>query len=289
MTILLQWLVEHAWIFYALSAVGAVIYLVRALVAQRERRLALFTLERETATSRLVRAWVMVLVFVAIGVTIFFSTTFILPDLPFYSAGTPLPTPTLAAGVKPLTPVVTPTLSLTVVSLASTSTLTPTATVASVPTPPPPETPTLAPTDTPEIAISGEVNVRFGDFAALVGYNLPATEIAATQPLQLTLLWRALEGNSPVDYQVFTHLLSEDGRLIAQHDGPPVGGTRPTTGWVSGETIVDLHPMAFYDAAYTGPARIAVGLYDPRTGQRVFTDTGPDHVVLPITINVLSP
>lgn len=42
--------------------------------------------------------------------------------------------------------------------------------------------------------------------------------------------------------------------------------------------------MAFY---YTGTARIAVGLYDPATG-RVTTSTGEDHVVLPITINIVS-
>jgi len=245
MTILLQWLVEHAWVFYAACAVGIIIYFLRAMAARRERNLALFTLERETATSRLVQSWAMVLVFVAIGAAIFFSTAFILPELPIYSAGTPPPTP-----------------------------------------PEPTEVPTPVPTDTPEVAISGEVRARFGDFAELIGYDLPAGEVTAAQPLLLTLYWRGLDGTSPTNYLVFTHLLSQDGRLIAQHDGPPAGGTRPTSSWAAGEIIADPHPMAFADTAYVGLATIAVGLYDPAVG-RIPIDTGADRVVLPVTVSVI--
>ena len=286
MTILLEWLVEHAWIFYAACGVGAAIYVIRALAAQRERSLALFTLERETATAQLIRAWAMVLVFVVIGAVVFVSTTFVLPSLPFYGAGTPRPTPTLAAGVQPPTPVITPTPSPTLGAVVSTVVLTTTS--AAVPTPPPPEpteTPT-GPTDVPEAAISGGVGVRFSDFAELASYSLPAAQVRAAEGLPLTLYWRGLEVSSSANYLVFTHLLSQDGRLIAQHDGPPAGGTRPTSGWVSGETITDFHPMAFYEPAYLGSATIAVGLYDPATG-RVPTGAGGDSVVLPITIVVV--
>jgi len=285
MTILLQWLVENAWVFYAGCVVGVIVYAIRALTARRERSLALFTLERETATAQIVQSWAMVLVFVAIGVAIFVSATFILPDL--YSPGDLFPTPTLSAGVETFTPGITPIPSPTLGALVPT--FTSTVTSAPVPTLPPPEpteTPTPAPTDMPEITTSGEVRVRFGDFAELVGYDLPATEVTTAQPLPLTLYWRGLEGTSATNYLVFTHLLSQDGRLIAQHDGPPAGGTHSTTNWVPGETIVDSHPMAFYDTAYTGLAKIAVGLYDPATG-RVVTETGGDSVVLPITIIVI--
>jgi len=284
MTILLQWLVERAWVFYATCAVGVIIYVVRALIARRERRLALFTLERETATAQMVRAWAMVLVFVAIGAAVFINTTFVLPSLPAYNPGTPLPTSTLSAGVEPLTPGVTFTPSPTLGALAAT--FTPVTTTASVPTAPPPqptETPAPAATDTPQVTRSGEIFVRFSNFAALAGYNLPAAEVTMAQPLPLTLYWQGLEETSPTDYLVFTHLLSEDGHLIGQHDGAPAGGARPITSWAPGETIEDFHLIAFYDTAYTGPAKVAVGLYDPTTG-RVLTETGGEYVVLPITI-----
>jgi len=284
MTIILQWLVEHAWIFYVACALGGLVYLLRALAARRERNLALFTLERETATARLIQSWAMLLVFVAIGALTFASTTFILPAL--YNPGAPSTTPTLAAGVEPSTPVVTltptPTLGFVVPTLASTE--------ASVAPPPPPaepsEVPTPVPTDTPEVTVPGGIRVRFSDFAALVGYALPATEFTTAQPLPLTLYWQGLEGTSPTNYVVFTHLLAVDGRLIAQHDSPPASGTRPTTTWVAGETIVDLHALAFTDLAYVGPAKIAVGLYDPAVG-RVPTETGDDRVILPITISIV--
>ncbi|RLC61204.1 MAG: hypothetical protein DRI48_11015 [Chloroflexi bacterium] len=130
------------------------------------------------------------------------------------------------------------------------------------------------------------MHARFGDFAELVSYSLPATEVTPTEPLALTLYWRGLEGTSPLDYLVFTHLISEDGRLIAQHDGAPAGGTRPITGWEAGEMIEDPHPMTFYDNTYNGSATIVVGLYDPATG-RVSTATGADSAVLPTTITVV--
>lgn len=287
MTILVQWLVEHTWAFYAVCAIGFIIYMMRALAAQRERRLALFTLERETATARIIKSWAMASVFVAIGAIIFASTTFVLPGLSIYSPGASRPTPTLSAGVETPTPGITPTPSPTLGSLVLT--LTPTAIGASVSTSPPPaptEPLTPAPTDTPAAAISGEVRVRFGDFAELSSYSLPAAEFATSQPLPLTLYWRALEGTSEMNYMVFTHLISEDGRLIAQHDGAPAGGTRPTATWVPGETIADSHPMIFQDTAYAGSANIWVGLYDPGSG-RVLAETGSDHVILPIKISIV--
>ena len=291
MTILLQWLIEYAWIFYIVCAIGAVVYVIRALTAHRERRLSLFTLERETATAQLVRAWAMVFVFIAIGALIFASTVFILPELPAQGPGTSRPTNTPAAGLELLTPTAGPTPSPTIGLLIPTATPTTATDAAGAPaatSPPsePTEIPTPAPTDTPVPAASGAVNVRFGDFAELVDYSLPAAETTAAQPLLLTLRWRALQNTSTANYLVFTHLLSEDGSLIAQHDGAPAGGTRPTSEWGPGEVIADSHPMAFYDAGYVGPARIAVGMYDPATG-RVLTQTGDDSVILPTVITIV--
>lgn len=275
MTVLLQILIDYAWGLYFLCAAGAIAYVVRALMAHRERSLAQFTLERETATSRLVQAWAMVLVFVALGAIVFFSTTFVLPS---YGLDSPEPTP--AAGLDP--PTLTPTPAP--VPASPVPTVMPT---VDVPTSPPPDTP--APTEAPPGALSGELNVRFGDFAELVGYSLPAAEVTAGQPVQLTLYWRALEARSAVDYVVFTHLVPAEGDafMIAQHDGQPAGGARPMSGWTPGEVIEDVHPMAFVDPSYTGQARINVGLY--RGDDRVLTEAGETHIFLPVSVNVVAP
>ena len=230
----------------------------------------------------------MALVLIIIGVVAYFGATVILPGSPIYDPDAPRSTPTSAAGVEPPTPGPSLTPSPTMGPVVPTAT--PVATRAVVPTPPPPDTPTPASTDTPEATVAGEVNVTFGDFAVLVGYSLPAVEVTAAQPLPLTLYWRALETSSSIDYIVFTHLLSASGdtRLVAQDDDRPADGAQPTTTWVPGETIVDVHPMVFLDTDYTGPARIEVGLYDPSVpGDRVSTGTGADRVVLPLTLNVV--
>jgi hypothetical protein len=85
----------------------------------------------------------------------------------------------------------------------------------------------------------------------------------------LTLYWQASTG-APVatSYTVFTHLLTPEGGLLAQHDGLPGEGKRPTTNWLPDEVIADRHELAL-DEPYTGPARLVVGMYDLATMTRV--------------------
>lgn len=303
MTVFLRRLVEYAWVFYAACAMGILIYVVRALVAHRERGVAVFTLEREAANSRAAQAWVMVFIFSLIGVAVFASTNFILPKAPAYNSGTPLPTATPRAGVMPLTPGLTPTatdiLVPTLPPLTSTVPPSPTLTTVITNQVPTEQAPTETPTPTPtseatptvalETAASGEMTTRFGDFAVLAGYNLPSTQVTTADSLLLTLYWRATDNPATVDYMVFTHLLSDEARLIAQHDGIPANGARPTSGWGAGETIVDPHQMTFKSDAldYTGTASIVVGLYDPDApDERLPTGAGNDYVTLPVTIEV---
>lgn len=137
--------------------------------------------------------------------------------------------------------------------------------------------------DLPEM--QRRVRSPWSEVAALAGYDLSAFEVVAGGDLTLTLYWEAL-GPSDQELVVFTHLLSEDGRLIAQHDGPPASGGRPTTGWVEGEYIADPHALQWVDTIYTGPAMIEVGLYDPRTGLRLLTPRGDSRLLLPDAIIV---
>ncbi|CUS02561.2 membrane protein of unknown function [Candidatus Promineifilum breve] len=131
------------------------------------------------------------------------------------------------------------------------------------------------------------VEVVFGDGAiVLVGFDPPPAVIANAQPVPLTLYWQALSGEIPTGYTVFAHLLAEDGRLLAQHDAPPANGRRPTNEWLAGEYVIDAHELVWRETGYTGPARLAVGLYDPQTGARLLTTGGADAFVLPVAITV---
>ena len=145
--------------------------------------------------------------------------------------------------------------------------------------------------------VAHEMRVRFGDVAELLGYDLcppllvgegTGEGYTSDQPVPITLYWRALEGAANADYVVFTHVLAADGHLVAQHDGPPAAGARPTPGWLPGEIITDYHEMVFREA-YTGPAVIEVGLYNSVTLERVVAATGETFAILPSSLNVEMP
>jgi len=107
------------------------------------------------------------------------------------------------------------------------------------------------------------VGARLGDLARLVGYDLTQ----APRALEMTLVWEALTASDWPGYAVFVHLRDDQG-LVAQHDGVPGGGLRPTVGWRSGEFITDRHMLPLGDLP-EGDYSLFVGMYDPTTGERL--------------------
>ena len=130
---------------------------------------------------------------------------------------------------------------------------------------------------------------RLGDIVELVGYDLHIDAgmsggssdiiLQAGQGITVTLYWHVL-ATPEIDYAVFAQLLDESEVLIAQHDGPPAGGARPTSGWVADEYIRDEHPLYWLNVDYRGPAVLQVGLYDPTTGERLLTPEGDSRIML---------
>jgi mannosyltransferase len=129
---------------------------------------------------------------------------------------------------------------------------------------------------------------RLGETVELVGYDLdvgagmddsPNIVLQAGQDMTVTLYWHVL-ATPEIDYTVFVQLLDENEVLIAQHDGPPAGGARPTSGWVAGEYVRDEHPLHWLDTDYRGPAVLQAGLYDPTTGARLMTPEGDSRIML---------
>lgn len=136
----------------------------------------------------------------------------------------------------------------------------------------------------PAVTVAAEAT--FGDAIRLVGFDPPPDTVDPVQPVPITLYWQALAGDIPAGYTVFVHLLADDGRLIAQSDAAPAGGARPTNEWLAGEYVSDTHELAWREAGYSGPARLAVGLYHPLTGARLPTADGSDLYLLPPTLTV---
>lgn len=102
-----------------------------------------------------------------------------------------------------------------------------------------------------------------------VGGALLAGYVAALDGRQLTvtLYW---QGGAPmtVDATVFVHVLDANGQFITGQDGRPLGGLYPTVAWQTGEGIVDVHTLDL-SALPAGDYQLAVGLYDPLTGERL--------------------
>ncbi|MDI7275759.1 MAG: glycosyltransferase family 39 protein, partial [Anaerolineae bacterium] len=107
-----------------------------------------------------------------------------------------------------------------------------------------------------------------GQMVRLLGYDVEAESLRPGQSLRLTLYWQCL---APMDrsYTVFTHLLKPGSDMCCGHDSIPVGGTRPTPGWVLHEVLTDVHEIYVPADAPPGPYTVEVGMYDASTGARL--------------------
>lgn len=140
----------------------------------------------------------------------------------------------------------------------------------------------------PEPRIAVDANAQ--GVGALLGYDLAENRAAPGGALDLTLYWQPSELTGQ-RLTVFVHLLDEQGVIIGQSDQEPAIGERPTSSWRPGETIVDQHSVRVQEDALLGNAHLAVGLYDPVSGQRVawLDNAGQplgDALALPTTVRI---
>ena len=94
-----------------------------------------------------------------------------------------------------------------------------------------------------------------------------ATASAPGRPgdaLAVHLRWNAETGHL-ARYTVFVHLLDTNGRLQAQSDAEPDSGRFPTSSWLAGELIDDVHTLGLPSKLAPGSYTLRVGLYP--TGQ----------------------
>jgi mannosyltransferase len=102
---------------------------------------------------------------------------------------------------------------------------------------------------------------------SLRGYELFSDDINPGDAVEFTLYWQAL-ADVPQAYYVFIHLISEDGDIVAQFDGAPVQGFRPTLSWRKGEVIEDGYVLPTNSELPPGTYRLWAGMYHPGTGER---------------------
>jgi len=135
-------------------------------------------------------------------------------------------------------------------------------------------------------AVDETVDAHLGNVATLVGVARDPTPSVLNpgSTLTMTLVWRA-EDETDVSYRVFVHLVGPHGELSAQSDGVPAEWARPTTGWLPGEYVEDVHHLTIPPDAPTGSYDLMTGMYVPRTapgsgGERLTTPDGSDAVIV---------
>jgi hypothetical protein len=116
---------------------------------------------------------------------------------------------------------------------------------------------------------------RFAAAVELDGWSLPATAVAG-QPLAVQLNWRLLQPQ-PAHTTMFLHLLSSDGRVVAQaNDALGDSSLAATLGRRS--SAVSTVPLALPIGLAAGRYAVDVGLFLDATGKRLLvTAEGNDQ------------
>jgi hypothetical protein len=110
-------------------------------------------------------------------------------------------------------------------------------------------------------SVPHRLDAAYAGGAELLGYDSAIED----GRLLLTLYWRTPAALPPTT-QVFVHLVDGSGALLAQADGPALGGLHPAADWAPGEIVEDTRSLPL-PGGQTETA-VLVGLYDLASGQR---------------------
>lgn len=129
------------------------------------------------------------------------------------------------------------------------------------------------------------INVEFGDFATLLGYD--TGKFNPMGAFDITLYWQS-RAKTRENYKVIVQVLDDQNNLIAQISVAPDKGNRPTMSWQPGEVIVEHYTVVQSDFGphSTGPIKITVSLYDVDNGDYAITNDGSSSITLMTLVTV---
>ncbi len=133
--------------------------------------------------------------------------------------------------------------------------------------------------------------VAFGAAVRLLDAQWLRGEVQPGETAELLTAWEVLDPARAgplvppaftTDAVLFTHLLSDDGGIVAQHDSLEA----PSWAWQAGDVILQLHPMTIPAETSPGEYRAVVGIYDPTSRVRLEVDEpgGTTADVPPLTV-----
>ena len=129
--------------------------------------------------------------------------------------------------------------------------------------------------------------VPFEGGPTLLGWRVEQTD----DQVSVSVAWRA-EDVPPEDWSIFVHLADAEERPLAQFDGYPFSGRRPTSSWQPGQVYVDTYSLPLPDDLAAGRYRLLLGVYDWRTGDRLkplSPRARPSHALLIEELAVAGP
>ncbi|HWQ13556.1 MAG TPA: hypothetical protein VNL77_12185, partial [Roseiflexaceae bacterium] len=104
------------------------------------------------------------------------------------------------------------------------------------------------------------LDATVGEDVRLLGYTLATPEVRPGEAVECVLWWRAERGGLDAR-SVLVHLLDAGGERVAQGDGPPGEGARPTEVWQAGELVLDPRRVEVPADLPPGDYTLAVGMY----------------------------
>jgi hypothetical protein len=124
----------------------------------------------------------------------------------------------------------------------------------------------------PRLASSAEllpgeqpINAAIGGLAELVGYRIEPERISVGEPVEVTLVWRALRA-TPNNYTLSIHLVDGDNFPRAWVMSHPGRGNYPTSAWQPGDIFRDRYTLYWADTPWDklpSMARLKVALFCP--------------------------
>ncbi|GAB4412834.1 MAG: hypothetical protein Kow00106_07560 [Anaerolineae bacterium] len=126
----------------------------------------------------------------------------------------------------------------------------------------------------------------FGDLFDLRRFYAP-TEASPGQDISVALWWTAAQ-TPALDYSVSVFLLDGSGALVAQHDGPPLDGHAPTSGWAPQALYFDMHHLHLPVKLSAGDYPLGVKVYWWGDGQPLPVDTGAESPATYLILGTVS-
>jgi hypothetical protein len=116
--------------------------------------------------------------------------------------------------------------------------------------------------------VEHEAGSSFGHSFILNGYTYENEMLNSGETLNLALFWEAVEATE-FRWKIFVHLVGPEGDLVAQQDKYPYGGLFQTDRWRPGLIVDDQYSIEIPQDVAAGEYRIAIGMYDEGTGERL--------------------